>query len=209
MDFLPFDPELEVIQSRRNLPHWEQPGRTVYVTFRLGDSIPKSKLDQWKSERDTWIKTHPQPWTDQQKKEYQTQFVERIERWSDAGYGACHLKDPEVRGIVPGALEFFDSKRYDLGTYVIMPNHVHLLVTPREPYSLGEILHSWKSYTSNKINAFLGRRGTLWMDERFDHVVRSKAHLDWYRRYIAENPAKAVIPAGEYSVWEKEVEEPG
>ncbi|MGK0185314.1 MAG: REP element-mobilizing transposase RayT [Verrucomicrobiales bacterium] len=123
-------------------------------------------------------------------------FVERIERWSDAGYGECHLKNPRVREIVTDALNHFNSDRYDLGDYVIMPNHVHVLFRPHSPHTLGAILHSWKSFSSNKVNALVGRSGKLWMDERFDHIVRSRRHLDWYRRYIAENPCKAGLREG-------------
>ena len=57
-----FDPEAETDKHRRNLPHWQQGGTWVFVTWRLGDSLPKAKLDQWKEERAIWLSQHLEPW---------------------------------------------------------------------------------------------------------------------------------------------------
>ncbi len=49
----------------------------------------------------------------------------------------------------------------------------------------------WKGASARKINQITGRVGSLWQAEAFDHIVRSEAQLNHYRRYIAENPSKA------------------
>jgi REP element-mobilizing transposase RayT len=93
-------------------------------------------------------------------------------------------------GIVHSALRYFEGQRYVLDEYVVMPNHVHVLVKPLPGHGLVAILHSWKSYTANQLNRRLGRTGQLWQHESYDHIVRSEAAREVIRRYIRENPAK-------------------
>ena len=202
--FLPFDRDSEVHRSRRKLPHWEQAGCTYFVTFRLGDSIPAVKLKQWKEERDNWRDCHPEPWSPREWQEYQDRFLSRIVRWSDAGWGACLLRNPGARQIVYDAFLFFEGDRYAVDQFVIMPNHVHLLVCLLDGWSLAKVLHSWKSFTAHEINKLLGRSGMVWMDERFDHIVRSAAQRDHFRRYIAANPLHARLPEGDFTLWGRE-----
>jgi putative transposase len=102
--------------------------------------------------------------------------------------------------MVAGALRHFDGARYELESFVVMPNHVHVLVTPREGEKLSEITHSWKSYTAHKINDHLGRDGTLWQKESYDHLVRKQFHH--YRRYVHANPSKARLSEGEFVWWD-------
>lgn len=206
MEFIPFDKEAEFEKWRRHLPHWEQTGRTYFVTFRLGDSIPKAKLAEWKAEKAEWETHHPKPWSDKEWKTYRKEFLDRIERCSDRGYGECHFGRPPIREIVSDALIFFDSEdkkneaRYEMNDFVIMPNHVHLLVRPLGEWKLGQLIHSWKSFTAHRINKQLNRSGSLWMDERFDHLVRISESLEKFQGYIAENPMKARLKPGEYHV---------
>lgn len=202
MPFVPFDREAEVARKRRKLPHWEQRGCTYFVTFRLADSIPKTKIDLWKAERDSWRSERPEPWTAKDWQEYHERFTARIERWSDRGWGACWLDDPRVRQIVAEAFIFFHGERYDLEQFVIMANHVHLLVRLKENWSLQKVMHSWKSFTAHKVNELQNRSGTLWMDESFDHIVRSSKQLKRFCRYIEENPAKARLRESQYTFWE-------
>ena len=86
--------------------------------------------------------------------------------------------------------------RYILDEFVVMPNHVHALLIPQDEHIVEAILHSWKSYTANKINDVIGASGTFWMDENFDHAVRSWEQLERFRRYIRENPGKARLHEG-------------
>ena len=53
--FVPFDECKAVRIYRRNLPHWRQDGATYFVTFRLGDSLPRRVLDQWEYEKQLWL----------------------------------------------------------------------------------------------------------------------------------------------------------
>jgi len=126
----PLDPEAGVAKSRRNLPHWEQAGCTYFLTWRLADSLPATKLAEWTESRNRWLALNPRPWSSATSAEYNREFVVRIEGWLDAGHGSCVLCRPDVRRILVGALQFFHGKRYDIDACVIMPNHVHVLVTP-------------------------------------------------------------------------------
>lgn len=92
----------------------------------------------------------------------------------------------------------FDGTRYHLGHWVIMPNHVHAIITPIGDNSLSEILHSWKSFTSKKINAARGEVGTVWQKESFDHIVRSPETLERIEGYILENPKG--LSSSDYSI---------
>jgi REP element-mobilizing transposase RayT len=146
-----FDPLSPVEITKANLPHWKQEGATYFITFRLADSLPEEKLEQWRHERDEWLNHHPLPLSKQDEAEYHKRFSGRIENWLDHNHGSCILDIPECRAIVEDALQFFDKQRYILGDFVVASNHVHVLVTPLPGHDPSDILHSWKSFTSKEI----------------------------------------------------------
>jgi type I restriction enzyme R subunit len=119
----------------------------------------------------------------------------------DRGYGACALRNQPAAELVAGALRHFDGDRYHLGDFVVMPNHVHLLVCLLGATEIEAQCQSWKKYSAGQINRLLGRSGRFWQEESFDHLVRSPEHFERLERYIAENPAKAGLPEGEYLHW--------
>lgn len=182
------------------LPHWRQANRLYFVTFRLGDSVDQETLHQWRQARHLWVKLHPKPWSEPDWKEYHERFTERMESYLDVGKGSCLLGGSEAGRIVEDALHHFDGERYQLGAYVIMPNHVHVLVRPAGDWPLEKILHSWKSFTSNQLNQLLNRSGPVWMEEYFDHLVRSLMQLDKFECYIRENPTKARLETGAFRI---------
>ena len=196
--FTPFDADAPVAVYSRHLPHWRQDGATYMVTFRLGDSIPQTKLHQWERELEEWLEKNPEPHIAAQRAEHHEKFTERFHQWLDAGMGQCWLRQPDISAVVEEALKFFDGERYVLGHYVIMPNHVHAVVRPVQEHLLKDILHSWKSFTAHKLNEMLGQQGQLWQDESFDCIIRSTAQLDKIAFYIQENPQKAGLKAGEF-----------
>jgi REP element-mobilizing transposase RayT len=183
-----FDPFEEVEVRHRNLPHWRQEGKLYFVTWRQADSIPKEKREELRRERDAFIKAYGDPATIDLSalllKRYNKLFHERVQRWLDAGNGSCVLRHSDARRIMRDALHHFNGKRYDLGSFAIAGNHVHVLVVPSTGFELSEILHSWKSFTANAINRALGRKGVLWQDESYDHLVRSAASLERIMAYI-------------------------
>lgn len=172
-----------------NLPHWRQEGVTYFVTFRTADSLPQEKLKQWQEEKDIWIKQHPEPHDEATRQEFYKRFPNRIQLWLDQGHGECLLKKQQYKTIVENALTHFRGDRYDLDELVVMPNHVHVIVTPKVEYELSSILHSWKSFTATAINKKTGKNGTFWQKESFDHIVRSPAQLEKIRTYIRDHVA--------------------
>ena len=85
----------------------------------------------------------------------------RFEYWLDQGYGECLLAQQGPKSIVEKALMYFQGDRYHLGESIVMPNHVHALVTPIESWTLTSILRSWKSYTAKQINKVSNRSGSF------------------------------------------------
>ncbi len=201
--FIPFSSVSQIESTRRYLPHWQQAKATYFLTFRLADSLPKEKLDTLRTQRDAWILLNPEPWNELQYKEHSKLFSEKLNEWLDAGTGSCILASTEVSKIVEDSLLHFDGERYILDEYVIMPNHVHVLLSPLDKYDLAKILHSLKSFTAHEINKKLDLHGSIWMDESYDHIVRSLEQLEFYRKYITENPSKARLSLGKYRLKKK------
>ena len=102
--------------------------------------------------------------------------------------------------IVIENLEHFDGSKYRLFTYCVMPNHVHVVFMPLINASLERILHSWKSFTSNRINDMLGLQGRLWQPERYDRLIRDENEFWRIVGYVVENPIKAGLENWEW-VW--------
>jgi REP element-mobilizing transposase RayT len=186
-----YDPYEEKEVYRRNLPHWLQSGRLCFVTFRLADSLPKERLDQFKAERDTWLRCNQPPYTHGQWQEYHRLFSERINAWLDQGAGSCLLAKPDNASVLAVTMAHFAGVRYRLDHWVIMPNHVHVLVMPAESFTLSGVVRGWKSFSATEINKRCGRKGAFWQSESFDHIVRSSTQLEKFRKYIIENAAAA------------------
>ncbi|MCH8475766.1 MAG: transposase [Opitutales bacterium] len=190
-----FNPFEKLKTSERNLPHWHQTGALFFVTFRLADSLPREKLEALERERKCWLEQQAHPLSPNAESEYHRRFSDKIDEWLDAGSGDCCLKDLQNAEIVVNALKHFDGERYWLGDWVVMPNHVHVVVAPKEPYTVSQVLHSWKSYTANLINKRQGKIGKLWQDEFYDHLIRNERELWRINEYIRKNPEKAKIKA--------------
>ena len=203
MPFQPFNPNDAVHSHRGNLPHWRQWGATYFVTFRLGDSLPVSVQQQWRERRDAWLNAHGRRSVQEldqlipeQRREYHREFTAKFHELLDAGHGNCHLAEPALAAILAAKLATGHSTDYHLDAWVIMPNHVHALVEPAPGTVLGDILQKWKGGSAREINLALGRTGSLWQVEPFDHIVRSEAQLQHFRRYVALNPEKAGLQSG-------------
>ena len=166
--------------DRGYLPHFEGGEVPQNITFRLHDSLPAELRAEWARELENLPET-----------EQRRERRKRIEAALDSGYGACHLARPEVARLVVETLGHFDNERYRLHAWCVMPNHVHVLVTPLADHTLTSIVHSWKSYTANRANQVLGRRGPFWMQEYFDRAIRDEDHFIAAVEYIEHNPVDA------------------
>jgi REP element-mobilizing transposase RayT len=210
-----FDREAKVNVVERRLPHWAQAGAITFITWRTDDSIPAPILAQWRADRCRWLRSHgidPNEPTWQtllatlepvRQREFRREFSQRWHNELDAGHGACVLHELELAQIVADSLKHFDGDRYVITDFVVMPNHVHLLAAFRDEAAMLAQCESWKHYTAVKINRLLSRKGRFWERDSFDHLVRTQEQFEWIRRYIAENPAKARLRAGQFIHYSK------
>ncbi len=195
----PLNKEAPITKTRRVLPHWEQEGCTYFVTFRLADAVAAPIWKQWRADRAAFSAKHSKPWDAATQKDYNAKFPAQMERWTDAGHGSCALADRSLRALVAQAMHHFDGQRYTLGDYTLMPNHVHVLVTPRRGHTLKEILTGWKRTSGHTILKRIPGPKPFWMEEDFDHAVRSEKQLIHFQTYIVENPAKARLRTGTWT----------
>lgn len=193
------DPDKPIKKHRLGLPHWHQDETLVFLTWRLADSLPAAVVGHLTKTRETWLQTHPQPWDDKTAAEYHRRFTLVLEKSLDDGHGSCCLREPAIRKIVSNALHHFDNKRYHLDSYVVMPNHVHVLLKLKAGHPIEDLMHSLKRHTAREINKALNQSGTLWQSKYWDRLIRSQNHLDWTRRYIADNPAN--LAPHDFSLW--------
>lgn len=159
--------------SRGYLPHFDQPGMIQMITFRLADSLPTEVLERL-----------PDRTRDRDR-------LRAMETALDHGHGDCHLRHPSIAQLVEDALKHFDGERYRLLAWVVMPNHVHVLVEPLPGHTVSRIVQSWKSYTSKKVIRVLGLEGRFWQPEYFDRAIRDERHLANAVAYIHANPVRA------------------
>ncbi len=119
----------------------------------------------------------------------------------DECHGECLLKKSEVASIVAEAILHGNNAEYDVDRFVIMPNHVHVLAQFRRGAPSNIVGQSWMRFTARRINAAIGREGSLWEPEPFDHVVRSADQFCYLRWYLANNPVKAKLSENEFYFW--------
>ena len=163
--------------QRGYLPHHDAPGLTQFVTFRLHDSMPVGRRAEWEALL---------------RVENARQRRIELEDYRDSGQGECWLSQPAVAGLMEGALRYFDGSRYELLAWVVMPNHVHVLVrTWQTP--LARVMQSWKRFVAREVNKLLGREGAFWEREYWDTYMRDEDQAVKARRYTEQNPIKAKL----------------
>ena len=194
-------PDIPVTMYQRHLPHWRQDGATYFVTFRLADSLPQHKLEELKRWRAEWERTHPEPRTEAQWQDFTRRHAIRIEDWLDEGYGECVFGDANKADIMSTAMLFFQDDRCSTYAFVIMPNHVHVVVRPLGDWQLEQILDSWKGFVGHSVNKFMQRSGALWQEESYDRIIRDEEHLFRVVQYIGKNPLKAGLPQSAWFRW--------
>lgn len=194
---------------RRHLPHWQPEGKLLFVTWRLWGSLPRVVLirlrEQAERERNKeFFVNHSAAKQASTASRMATKQFLRIDRMLDrAVAGPVGLKEPRIADIVVESVKYAaDPLRCcELHAYVVMANHVHILLTPHE--SIAKITKSIKSYSARKANALLKRVGTpFWQDESFDHWVHSEKSYWRIKDYIERNPVKAgLVGAPEDWLW--------
>jgi len=105
--------------------------------------------------------------------------------------GPLWLRQPEIAELIVNALHYGERqlKLYELLAWVVMANHVHVVVYPRA--KLAQITKAIKGYTALEANRMLKRTGQFWQHESFDHWIRDRYELERIIRYVERNPVKA------------------
>lgn len=203
--------------SRGYLPHFDEAGTEQLITYRLSDALPREavlKIDEQAAVGAPAARrlpsasppgapaAHrplrscppaagapgpPSPWS-----------LREIDRYLDLGYGCCALRRKACAEAIIENWRHFAGQRYALLAWVVMPNHVHVLVRVADGIALGQVVHGWKSYTAKKLlelapEAFSKR--TVWQREYWDRFIRDERHRQAAIRYIHENPVRAGLVA--------------
>ncbi len=166
--------------SRGYLPHFDGIAIPQFITIHLADAIPKKVIDRWREELKSL-----------RYEEERILLQRRIERYLDVGYAEALLKHANVATMVQNSLLKFDGDRYRLFAWVVMPNHVHTLMTRFAGFELKNIFHSLKSYTAHEANKMLHRSGQFWLEDYFDRYIRNAEQFQKTVQYIENNPVKA------------------
>jgi REP element-mobilizing transposase RayT len=159
---------------KRHLPHLLPERAALFITWRLSGSLPHAVLPRLKGTS-------------------AGQAFRAFDRALDKTMtGPQWLKDPRIAQCIVNALRFGEDQLalYQLISYVVMSNHVHLLIRPRVP--LNRIMKTIKGYTAHEANRILDRTGcAFWQDESYDHWVRDETEFYRIVRYIERNPVSA------------------
>jgi REP element-mobilizing transposase RayT len=156
----------------------------MFVTFRLAGSLPENRIfppDRFSSGQ---------------------AFVAMDRLLDQATSGPVFLRQNEIAQIVIDTVRDGEARfhRYELHAFVVMPNHVHLLVTPH--VAAKQWLGPLKGFTAHQANRVLSRHAPFWQDESYDHLVRDEEEFRQVQRYIENNPAKAgLVQSPELFPW--------
>src|SRR4051812_49111918 len=170
------------MQYKRHLPHWLSEGAILHVRWRLANSLPALKPE----------------------------ILSRKYQSPSGHSGPLWLTDRRIAQMVVDAIYYGEEQKklYDLFAYVVMPNHVHILV---EPYTQLPIIMRWlKGRTARVANRILGHQHeSFWMDESYDHIIRTAQEFKDTIRYIEANPVRArLVDSPELWRWSSAFDRP-
>ncbi len=177
-------PSLELLKQgfrgwhqRGYLPHFDAPGVTQFITLQLHDSFPVMRRAEWEP-----ILNEPNGSTKRR----------NLEAWLDRGHGDCWLRRRDIAEVVEQVLFETGGRDCRMQAWVVMPNHVHLVVDIWD-VPLAKLINVWKGKTARFANVLLKRTGKFWQGDYFDTLIRNEAHLQRAIRYTDQNPVKAFL----------------
>ena len=223
-----------------SLPHWSLGGALYHICFRLADSVPQFKLDEWHEERESLERKiqSGEILSEDEANNLKNLYSQRISEYLDSGCGECLLAIRGVAEILIDVLRQAESlgcgdgvspsrnggdaiatsvcgsgapcrgSRCGVGVspsrngedaiatscrncrihaYGIMPNHVHIIAEMRDATSLKRYLQAWKSASSHRINKHLGRTGSVWQSDYYNHIIRTYPEYVNQMRYVVGN----------------------
>jgi REP element-mobilizing transposase RayT len=188
----------------RNLPHYQPPGATIFLTFRLADTLPIEAIQNLRNEL-SFKKAEIAQISDRTARKREAYKFQKLlsGRWDSildsAEHGPKWIADAIIAELIRDAIHFRDGKDYTLEAFCLMPNHVHMVCSPIEKdgnvISLAKIMQSLKGFTAFQANRLLKRQGKFWQPESYDHVVRDNSEFKRIVDYVLNNPSQAGLPA--------------
>lgn len=202
---------------RRRLPHWQPVAGAIFLTWRLYGSLPREALDRLQAERES-LDRQPQRADetprDRALRHQKGLFGLADELLAQDTAGPKWLGKEPIARLMVDALFYHHRRLYILLAFVVMPNHVHVLLIPMEqrptegpdvasslnsgaglpamPVPLRQITHSLKSYVAHEPSRRLARPPRpFWQDESYDHWVRSEAELGRVVTYVESDPVRS------------------
>jgi putative transposase len=167
------------VEYRRNLPHFQPDGKTLFITWRLHGTLPFFKSQQCETSGKAFAEADRQ--------------LERCER------GPVWLSDSRIARCVTDTILKGRPAMYGLIAFVVIPNHVHIVIEPK--IAVPRITKWIKGASAHAANLILNRTGHFWQDESFDRWVRSEDELRKTFRYVEWNPVRALL-ASEPDQWQ-------
>jgi putative transposase len=155
----------------RRLPHLYVIGEPLFITFRLRNSLPHGR--EFSADL------------------YSGKAFVCMDRLLDRERaGPTYLRMPAIANAVIACIRKGMPHDYLLHAWVVMPNHLHLLLTPHiEP---AVMLRKLKGASAREANKLLGLTGQpFWQDESYDRLVRSQQEFERIEEYILQNPVRA------------------
>lgn len=193
----------------RNLPHWQPEGAMFFITFRLANSLPVQVIQQLREQQEREKQAVRARYSGAQQYEELYKLDKKYFGHFDAWLDRCveesprWLAEPKIAQIVADEIHRLDVERYSLITYCLMPNHGHLVIDTAEhvikpahegvtrKYPLTDTMKLLKGRTARFCNQALGRSGSFWQAESYDHVIRNQKEYENIVWYTINNPVKA------------------
>jgi len=190
---------------RRRLPHYQPAFGEFFITFRLGNSLPRQLLEKYYHKRRLYNRAYDsEEYALTNKTKIGKLLFKHLDKQLDNYHnGTDWLKQDRIAEIVANKIHELNNDKYLLLCYCIMPNHVHLLLklsesemqmespTAESEYPVTTILKLIKGSTAYAANKALNRTGKFWQHESYDHLVRDNQERKNIIRYILMNPVKA------------------
>lgn len=193
----------------RNLPHWQPSGAAIFLTCRLYGSLPENVIQRFRDAQKLLMREINKASRSEEEiaelklNQHKKLFANLDAILDKAETGPRWLAETEVAALVEDAILRRYAELYKLWAYVVMVNHLHILLRPKpiilpeeSPMdsfvALSSITKSIKGYTAREANRILKRTGKhFWQQESFDHWPRDEDEFFRIIAYIENNPVKA------------------
>ncbi|MBC7930809.1 MAG: transposase [Rubrivivax sp.] len=183
------------------MPHWQPEGAAFFVTWRLYGSLPPAALERIEATRRLLAREDlggRVSVSERRVRQAKKLFAVVDEMLDSADGGPLWLRQESIAALVEHAILERYRKLYSLWAYVLMANHVHVLLRPKLADAspgrvpLAEITKYLKGYTAREANSILSRTGQpFWQSESFDHWARDADEFHRIVSYVENNPVKA------------------